>query len=190
VLVDPGLNRRASSFAAGGPTITMTEEAWSSSTVEDCCPDLSYTVTWTWAGGAYVGAPADEAMLDPLTVTVTASAPTATVDGYVTYVATLRNAGTVDLTDLLLWPVVPRDCSSGCTDAMAWISGSPGCSFSAANGSPGCTLGMLHPGESSRARWTMHVIHEVNPLVLEVVGNATMPAGNLSSLARVTTTLE
>jgi hypothetical protein len=138
---------------------------------------------------AAAGTPVERTTLDALTVTATASAPTTTVGGDVTYVATLTDTGPTDLTDLLLRPVAPRDCAATCVDAVEWISGSPGCSLSAADGSPGCSLGILHPAERSRARWTMHVTRKVDPLVLAVVASATTPAGSVSGVACVTVTV-
>jgi len=186
-LVDPSLERQSYSFTVSGSTISMREAAYSSwNNVPQCCPDLDFTVKWTWVNQRYVGSPSATSELNPLRVTVTSTSPSANVGSTVGYTVSVADSGATPVSNVqvdLVLPLPPcsgEGCGAG-QYALAWESGSPSCSNDPSFGEIVCRLADLSPGSSGVVSFTMRVETYLNPLTFQPVVFAVLSGGAGSS---------
>lgn len=184
-LLDPRLDRLATSFALNGSTITMHEDAYSSwKNVPDCCPDLTHTVQWIWTGHAFAGSPPAATTANPLLVTATARAAER---GIIPLTITVTNDGPTPLNAVQVL-ALPIPCPSGvCAgNAVTWQGGSPNCA-PGIDGEGTCTVGSLPPGASAEVSMSMQVQTPTSPMTINTVAQAELPAaGRLGQKASAT----
>lgn len=184
-LLSPALDRLGTAFSAAGPTVAMTEAAYSSGNVPDCCPNLTEPVTWTWNGSSYRGSPPADATGPPLTATVSPATSAAAAGSQVSFSLAVTDAETVPVTGVSVF-VISSSGSSPCSNAadcpdsgLTWVSGSPGCTLDPETGTATCALGTLAPGASKTVTVMMKVVLATGTLTFSPEIDGTLAAGRL-----------
>jgi uncharacterized repeat protein (TIGR01451 family) len=167
ILIDPNRDTQGDSFAVTRLGITMTLSSFSSLRVPSCCPDLHFSVHWTWMGGSYAGTPAGIVGPVPIALRAIPSSSKTSVGQSVTFTVMVVNTGSVPLANTVV---------NGVTLQPGTGIDEPTCGTA-----PECTIGTLEPAASMTVTIRAKVTRHINPYLFRINVNGVFPTAPSTS---------